>query len=149
MVNIGKRGVFVMSIGCRIEMHLEKIARTIAGRPAHFELITKDRLYILQHGDLVITTNGIIEDGLKYRLELGSFYSLLGGGDIPQCFMRQKGILNFAKDELAAYRPSALMSKQAMFVQKEFIEPEFRTIYDYYRFTELVQQKAMLKMVYD
>ncbi|MER1998310.1 MAG: hypothetical protein ABS882_00930, partial [Lysinibacillus sp.] len=94
-------------------MHLEKIARTIAGRPAHFELITKDRLYVLQQGDLILSANGIIEDGLKYSIELGTFYSLLGGGDLPQCFMQQKGILNFTKDELDAYRPSALLNKKA------------------------------------
>ena len=138
-----------MSLGCRLEMHLEKIARTIAGRSAHFELVTKDKLYILQQGDLILSANGIIEDGLKYKLELGTFYSLLGGSDILQCFMQQKGILNFVKDELSAYLPSALMNKQATFVRKDFTEPEFRTISDYYRFTEIVQQKAMLKMVYD
>ena len=138
-----------MSIGCRLDTYLEKIAMTIAGRPAHFELITKDRLYGLHQGDLILSANGIIEDGLKYSIELGKFYSLLGGGDIPQCFLQQKGILNFTKDELDAYRPSALLNKQATFVRKDFVEPEFRTIYDYYRFTEIIQQKAMLRMVYD
>jgi hypothetical protein len=136
-------------IGCRLDPYFEKIAKTIAGRPAHFELVTKDGLYILKQGDLILTTNGVIEEGHKYMLEVGVFYSLLGGAGIPQCFVQQKGILNFAKDDLAAYKPSLLLYKEPPFLKKEFVEPQFRTLFDYYRFTEIIQQKAMLKMVYD
>lgn len=137
-----------MILPYRIETDLDKIAKTISGRPAHFELVTKDQLYILKQGDLILTANGIIEDNLKYHLEVGAFYSLLGGGDIPQCFLQQKGILNFSKGELAAYHPSALYNKQAQFVRKDFVEPEYRSLEEFYRFTEIIQQKAMLKMVY-
>ena len=132
-----------------LELHFEKIARTIAGRPAHFELVTKDHLYVLQQGDLILSANGLIEDGHKFNLELGTFYSLIGGADVPQCFLQQRGILNFAKGELAAYKPMALFNKENTYIRKDFVEPEFRSIYDFYRFIEIVQQKAMLKMVYD
>lgn len=138
-----------MTLSCRVEMHLEKIARTIAGKPAHFELVTKDQLYMLKPGDLILSADGLIEDDMKYKLEFGAFYSLFGNGTIQECFLQQKGVLNFAKDDLSAYRPSALFSKEAKFIRRPFIEPEFRTIQDYYRLTEIIQQKAMLKMIYD
>lgn len=138
-----------MILPYQIETYLDKIAKTISGRPAHFELVTKDQLYILKQGDLILSANGFIKDNLKYDLEVGSFYTLLGGGDIPQCFIQQKGILNFEKGEIAAYHPSTLNNKQAQFVRKDFVEPQYRSLEEFYRFIEIIQQKAMLKMVYD
>ena len=138
-----------MSVGCRLEPYLEKISKTITGRTAHFEIVTLDSLKKLKQDEFILTTNGIIEDGITYRFEFGTFNSVVKREDNFIYIMKQKGILNFAKEELEAYRPSLLIYQETPYVRRMFTEPQFRSIYDFYHFNELIEQKVTLRMVYD
>lgn len=135
-----------------LEEKLNGVAVILTGRDADFEILTEGSVKNIEPGQTVLTSDGIVSRD-KFQVEVNSLIAVLEHENQQICLFKKRGLLNFHKEILVAYKPVAVLLKDGKMAKgdilhRQLFKPIEKPLLEFSSMEDIVKEKAMVKMVF-